>query len=66
MVGSVVAEIRHFETPDLATKAIAKDISRKIKKALCRKNEFNLALSGGNTPNRLYNLLGSGYEDSIY
>jgi len=65
MVGSVVAEIRYYKTLDLASKAIAKDIRKKIKKVLCRKNEFNLAISGGNTPNRLYNLLGSEYKDSI-
>ncbi|MCW4031862.1 MAG: 6-phosphogluconolactonase [Candidatus Bathyarchaeota archaeon] len=65
MVGSVVAEIQHYETLDLASKAIAKDIRRKIKKVLFRKNEFNLAISGGNTPNRLFTLLGSEYKDSI-
>ena len=65
MVGSVVAEIRYYDTLHLASKAMAKDINRKIKNILNRKNEFNLAISGGNTPKNLYNLLGSEYKDSI-
>jgi 6-phosphogluconolactonase len=65
MVGSVVAEIRHYETLHLASKAMANDISKTIENVLYRKNEFNLAISGGDTPKNLYNLLGSEFKDSI-
>lgn len=57
-----MAEIRHYETLHLASRAIARDINRKIRNVLSRKNEFNLAISGGNTPIHLYDLLESEYK----
>ena len=49
--------LQSFETDDLLFEAIANFIIDIAHKAVAEKGEFVIALSGGNTPNRLYSLL---------
>jgi len=47
------------------SRAAAQSLVRLAQQALARQGHFNLALSGGSTPRRLYQLLASEYGDGI-
>lgn len=55
-------ERRVFETPDIAAEALAALIADKIGKS---ENLFNLAVSGGSTPARLFSVLAEKYGKKL-
>ena len=60
---SSITEVRIFETPKKVYKAVAKEIFRLTQNST--QPNFNIALSGGNSPKGLFNKLSKKYADSI-
>lgn len=61
----VIGEIKKFRDLEEVNSAAALDINSLISKAVSSKGVFHLALSGGNTPQTLYHILGTIYAKSI-
>lgn len=57
--------IHIFETPEKTARAVAEVILSRAKEKTKHSLPFNLAVSGGNTPKVLFNLLTADYADSI-
>lgn len=58
-------DVRVSEDPDALSAAVAEEISRLADAAVREKGRFDLALSGGNTPRRIYELLARGYRERL-
>jgi len=54
-------EVKIFAKPKKACKAVAKEIFRITKEST--QQRFNIALSGGNTPKKLFAILGEKYKE---
>lgn len=54
-----------FDTPEETARAVSELILSKAKEKTRHSNPLNIALSGGNTPKMLFNLLVSEYEDRV-
>ena len=54
-----------FDTPEETARAVAILIMESVKKKVKQSLPFNIALSGGNTPNLLFNILANEFTDSI-
>jgi 6-phosphogluconolactonase len=65
MVHEVIGEMKKFPDLEELSSAAALDISKLIDKIVSSKGVFYLALSGGNTPQTLYHVLGTTYAKSI-
>ncbi len=62
---SLKPEIYIFNSLEKTGQALAERILKISNDAVAKKGKFTLALSGGRTPRRLYNLLASEYADKI-
>jgi 6-phosphogluconolactonase len=51
--------LKIFNTPESVLTALADFIAAKAKEAIVKKGRFNIALSGGSSPKKLYELLAS-------
>jgi len=58
-------EIKVFSTLEALNAAAAKDISKLASEAIASRGCFAIALSGGNTPRTLYELLARDYQSAI-
>jgi len=59
--------LKVFETPDLMSEAVAEFIVGLAAESIAARGKFTIALSGGNTPGKLYSLLASAlFKDRIY
>ena len=54
-----------YETPEDTARAVANLIQAKAKEKIKQSLPLNIALSGGNTPKLLFNLMASEYADTI-
>ena len=53
-----MAELRTFDDLDSLARAAAEEITKSAEEAIAARGRFTIALSGGNTPKPVYNLLG--------
>lgn len=58
-------DLRIADTADELAHAVAEALVRKVSQTLEQQPRFSLALSGGNTPRRLYRLLASEYAQQV-
>ena len=65
MVHKVIGEVKKFQDIEELSSAAALDISKLIERVVSSKGVFYMALSGGNTPQTLYHILGTTYARSI-
>jgi 6-phosphogluconolactonase len=65
MDDSVRGQVKKFRDLRELSEAAAADISRLIAATVAGKGHFSLALSGGNSPRILHNLLGTVYREKI-
>lgn len=65
MVDEMRGELKRFKDLSELSEAAAEDISSLITKTVSLKGRFLIALSGGNTPRTLHNLLGTAYREKI-
>jgi len=57
--------IKIFETPEETVLGFAENLELLINNSILQKEQFNLALSGGNTPQLLFNELKNNFRDSV-
>lgn len=65
MVDDMRGELKKFKDLNELSNAAASDISGLITETVSMKGHFSIALSGGNTPRLLHNLLGTVYREKI-
>lgn len=58
-------EIKHFSAAETLCRAVAEDFINLARQCITLHGEFNIALSGGNTPEQLYKLLADEYGDAV-
>jgi 6-phosphogluconolactonase len=57
--------VKIFRTPEELAEAFASDLVNRINNSGKKKNPFTIALSGGNTPKLLFEILADKYRESI-
>jgi 6-phosphogluconolactonase len=57
--------LRVYDTPEELAEAAARDFAARAKSAIEERGRFTVALAGGSTPKRTYEVLGGEYADAL-